>query len=247
MRVLIGVDDTDNLESRGTGFHSRQLGNSLSESGFARPESITRHQLLVDPRIPYTSHNSSACLVVELKENRLDALANHCRKYLLEISAEGSDVGLCIAPFQTIETNPEIVEFGQRAKIEVLSKGNAEALARSAGILLEGLTGTHGGVIGALAAVGLRFEGNDGRHLWLPGMRDIEGVFTLEELLEKTTIEEVRSLDGTPVTPGSRIQVGDWLRTIMQNGRATLYVDKEENDGNSDWKVAAKEFIKQRS
>lgn len=65
MKLLIGIDDTDNLESRGTGYRVRQLANWLSEKNLVVPLGITRHQLLVDPRIPYTSHNSSACLVVE--------------------------------------------------------------------------------------------------------------------------------------------------------------------------------------
>jgi hypothetical protein len=60
MKLLIGIDDTDNLESRGTGYCVRQLANWLSEKNLVVPLGITRHQLLVDPRIPYTSHNSSA-------------------------------------------------------------------------------------------------------------------------------------------------------------------------------------------
>ena len=62
--LLIGIDDTDNLETRGTGFRARQLASGLQASALATTHGITRHQLLVDPRIPYTSHNSSACLRV---------------------------------------------------------------------------------------------------------------------------------------------------------------------------------------
>ena len=61
---LLAIDDTDNLTSRGTGFLARQLALRMAEAGIAEVKAITRHQLLVDPRIPYTSHNSSACLVL---------------------------------------------------------------------------------------------------------------------------------------------------------------------------------------
>ena len=61
---LIGIDDTDNLESRGTGFLSRSMGEAITVSGLGITGGITRHQLLFDPRVPYTSHNSSACLEV---------------------------------------------------------------------------------------------------------------------------------------------------------------------------------------
>ena len=72
-RWLIGLDDTDNLESRGTGFKARQMAEHLerSQTGLIAT-SITRHQLLVDPRIPYTSHNSSACISVVFEPNQLN-------------------------------------------------------------------------------------------------------------------------------------------------------------------------------
>jgi len=92
MNLLSGIDDTDHLESRGTGYHVRQLANWLAENRLAAPNGITRHQLLVDPQIPYTSHNSSACLSVET-ENAEDGW-EACREYLLRESAIGSDVGL---------------------------------------------------------------------------------------------------------------------------------------------------------
>ncbi|WP_041355139.1 hypothetical protein [Nitrosococcus halophilus] len=60
-RYFIGIDDTDNRESRGTGYRARTLGAQLEEKGLAILEGVTRHQLLVSPAIPYTSHNSAAC------------------------------------------------------------------------------------------------------------------------------------------------------------------------------------------
>ena len=52
MHYYIGIDDTDNLESRGTGHRARQLGTMLEEAGIARLICITRHQLLVHKDIP---------------------------------------------------------------------------------------------------------------------------------------------------------------------------------------------------
>jgi len=61
---LIGIDDTDNDSSPGTGQIARRLmGECLARAW--RHAGVTRHQFLVDPRIPYTSHNSGACLAVE--------------------------------------------------------------------------------------------------------------------------------------------------------------------------------------
>ena len=79
---FIGIDDTDNLESRGTGFRARQLAQDLQAAGIARLRGITRHQLCVSPEIPYTSHNSSACLEQNVRDADLPAVRAHCRTYL---------------------------------------------------------------------------------------------------------------------------------------------------------------------
>ena len=46
--LLIGIDDTDNLESRGTGYRARMLARHLGEAQLGTVTGITRHQLLVD-------------------------------------------------------------------------------------------------------------------------------------------------------------------------------------------------------
>lgn len=102
MRYLIGIDDTDNLDSHGTGHLARDLTNTLNALDIAEVEGITRHQLLVDPRIRYTSHNSSACLTINAQPERLAALIDACRNYLLTHSAPGSDAGLCVAAWDQV-------------------------------------------------------------------------------------------------------------------------------------------------
>ena len=50
--VYIGIDDTDNLNSVGTGRVARGLARSLVEAGFGDSLGVSRHQLLVHPDIP---------------------------------------------------------------------------------------------------------------------------------------------------------------------------------------------------
>ena len=42
MRVLAGIDDTDNLESRDAGFRARDLAFQLREAGLAKIHGISR-------------------------------------------------------------------------------------------------------------------------------------------------------------------------------------------------------------
>lgn len=238
-RYLIGIDDTDNLETRGTGYRVRQLADYLAENHLAAPKGITRHQLLVNPQIPYTSHNSSACLSVETEQ--ANNVWNASREFLFLTSAMGSDAGLCMAVWENV--NERVLSFGQRAKIEVLIMFEAEQTASQSEIRCEGLTGTGGGIIGALAGVGLHRAGNDGRFLWLPGLRELRGKYPIEEVISKGHIERVCTLNHDELPPGAIVEVGEWVRPILRNGKSTLYVEEQNNE----WHILSKEYIKNLS
>jgi hypothetical protein len=241
MKLIIAIDDTDNLESRGTGFRARQLALSLADLGYANIISITRHQLLVDSRIPYTSHNSSASILVDSLVD-IKSIINLCADYLKQESAEGSDAGLCVAEFDCV--SDEVVQWGCRAKKEILNKKQAHVLANKEGIFLEGYKGKKIGVIGSLAAVGLRKEANDGRLLWLPNLREAEGVYSINEFKTLVNLETITQKNGTFVPGDEKIMVGEWCRPVHLNKKITLVVEKENNNEHYQWKCASKEYIK---
>jgi len=225
VRYLIGIDDTDNPDSRGTGFRARQLGMRLVEAGLGELLGITRHQLFVHPDIPYTSHNSSACLAL-----RTDG-------------AEGSDAGLCVAAAEAVP--PEVVAFGRSAKDTILTQDQARGLAARHGLHLEGVTGDQMGVIGALSAVALRTGGHDGRFIWLKGVRELSGSTNVEFLLEETGVDAVETVDGTAVPREASVCVDPWPRPVLLQGRAVLLVQRvEQNDAAGTWELLPKEAIR---
>ncbi len=245
MHYLIGIDDTDNSETHGTGRLARNLANTLNANGLAEIEGITRHQLLIDPRIRYTSHNSSACLAVVAQPDQLGVLIEACREFLTRESAPGSDAGLCVAEWPHV--GEAIQRFGQRAKLEVVTMAEAAALVANEHAVLEGLTGDHGGVIGALAAVGLRAEGNDGRFLWLKGLRELSGVYAADQLRRAASIELIQTVGGVEVSPSDRIDVGEWVRPLLKNGQVLLLVEEDTDHVHCEWRVLAKDVVKQLS
>lgn len=242
MQVLIGLDDTDSPESRGTGYRARRLGALLAACGLAEVKGITRHQLLLDAAIPYTSHNSSACLQVVTESRLFDELVRFCRDYLRRESAPGADAGLCLVVEGRV--GPNVQDFGRRAQAEVLHRSAALQLAENEGILLEGLTGDGGGVIGALAAVGLRATGNDGRFIWLPRLRELCGIYEAGQLLSTTGIEAITTLDGVAPPHTARIDLGSWARPVLRGGKAVLLVEEVEDNVACEWRVVPKEVVK---
>ncbi len=239
MHYLIGIDDTDNLESRGTGHRACQLAEWLADNQLVSPLGITRHQLLVDPQIPYTSHNSSACLSVETEKP--DDVWEASQEFLLRESAQGSDAGLALARWDGIDKN--VLSFAGRAKLTVLTMPEAEQAASQSEIRLVGLTGTHGGIIGALSAVGLHRAGNDGRFLWLPGLRDLKGRYAVSEIYAKGRVDRVCTLSNVDLHTKTVVDVGEWIRPILREGKATLYVEEI----NHEWHIIPKEYIKKLS
>jgi hypothetical protein len=239
MKVLIGIDDTDNLESRGTGFRARELGRLLIENSLAELKGITRHQLLFDRRIPYTSHNSSACLEVE--SNKISRIPEFCAEYLLRESADGSDAGLCISEYDRV--SEKIIKWGRRAKKEIITQEEARKIAKEEDVFLEGYTGTKGGIIGSLAAIGLRKEGDDGRFLWIRGMREMIGVFKVSEIKQRTGVDEIIPLDKSLISNDTNILLTEKWRPVMKKNKIIIFVERK-NDENDGWQVVSKEYIK---
>lgn len=243
MRYLIGIDDTDYEDSRGTGYRVRCLGAELEVAEIGKRVSVTRHQLLVDPRIPYTTHNSAVCLVVDVAEGDYEKLVTYCRDYLLRECIPGSDAGLCVVAANRV--NGELQGFGQRAKEEVLTQTEARTLSQELKLHLEGLTGDHGGIIGALAAVGLYTSGNDGRFIWSRGVREITGIQNTTQLFKNTDIEEIRTVDGTHVPEDACIDVGTWPRPVRLDGRTVLLVEAVPSGIPNTWTLISREQIRQ--
>jgi len=141
MRILLCIDDTDNPESRGTGALASELARDLEEHGWGKSRFITRHQLLVHPDIPYTSHNSAMCFAAEIDSAALHSIISHASTFLVRESAAGSDPGLCVVAVDRVRSPETLIAFGQRAKQAVLAKPDAYALAKQLGVHLS----EHGG------------------------------------------------------------------------------------------------------
>lgn len=246
MILYICIDDTDNLESRGTGKLTALLIEELTKRHWGLAQPITRHQLFVHPDIAYTSHNSSMCFEFETKEYLVPAIIRLGGDFLERESAPGSDPGLCVAAFPRITHKEEVMNFGFRAKEEVLSKAEAYGLARLAGIHLSEHGGTGIGVIGSLAGVGLRMGGNDGR---FRGKIEIEPAWTaitVASLIERTNIEEVLTLDGLRLPDRELILLGETVKPVLLNGRCVqlVYPTEKNGPGEPRWQTCTKSQVK---
>ncbi len=218
MQYILGLDDTDNLESRGTGHLARELAKALAQDFDVH--GVTRHQLLEDPRVPKTAKNSCAAILFSGDEFPLDELAGFARKFMLDDFQPGSDPGLCIVT--SVPT--EVIAYGQRVQRNFVTQKEPRKLANQHGIFLVGLGGDEDGVIGALAAVGLAASGEDGRYVQVGTIRSLEGLLPLKDILS-AGIVSVKTLDGISVTEG--LVQADKMRPARRNGQPILFVEHQ--------------------
>jgi len=232
--ITVGIDDTDTIDSRGTNQLARALVQRVADR--FRCVRIVRHQLLDDPRVPYTSKNGSAAIVFSPVEDAdrsdssqengsnvspaaIEALTEELRAGMLEDFIQGSDPGLCV----TTDVPPSVVEFGLRCQRELVTQQQARELAAACRIPLEGLGGTQDGVIGALAAVGLSAGNDDGRIIQIATWPDDLCGPQPIDVLQQRGVETCCLTTARPVTSGI-VDVGKHLRPNFRKGRIVLYV-----------------------
>lgn len=222
-RLLVGIDDTDELDwDVGTGKLARRLLDDIADAFDLPPVGVVRQQFLVDDRVPYTTHNSGACLRFDAPRGLVPEIVSHVGDYLTENCAPNADPGLCVAYRDDVAA--PIVDWGHRASTDVLDATDARALADEHDVFLDDYGGTGDGVVGALAAVGRTAEGDTGRFVEYGRLRDYGDTVTVRTL----TADGIRVVDEDeqPLETGA-VATHGWLRPQLRDGHPTLPVEPD--------------------
>ena len=250
MKLLICIDDTDNLGSKGTGSIADELRQLIEKEGYGHCGFVTRHQLLLHKDIPYTSHNSSMCFDCEILDSVVgdpktyEKFLSKLYEHLKKESATGSDPGLAVAKVEGLPI-PLILNFGMSAKRMILTKEEAYKLADQLGIYLQEAGGTGQGVIGALAGIGLRLGGNDGELKGAP-KEFIEGeIYTVAQLMENKKLQVVWDQNQNPLSLDDRVLISWKAKFLMEQGKVVLRVILAEGlkEGQL-WKTMSKKAMR---
>jgi len=97
------------------------LAEHLEARKLLAATSVTRHQFLVHPDIPYTSHNSSACIAGLSEGASRAALAEVARGFLRDHFHDGANPGLCVCAAEAVPG--ALLALAERAQREVLRLG----------------------------------------------------------------------------------------------------------------------------
>lgn len=244
LKVLVCIDDTDDLVSKATGELAAVIEQTLEDRGWGKGYGITRHQLLIHPDIPYTSHNSSMCFPADIQEDCLGKLISYAADFLQHESAPGSDPGLCVAVTDSIRDPGQLIAFGQKAKKAVVTKQEAYDLAKRLDIHLSEHGGTGQGVIGALAGVGLRLSGNDGRFKGAVKVNTNSDVVSVGKIVSTTPVDLVKSLQGAVLPDDQQIKLTDKVKPVLLGGKCVLLVQALVAAGDARWQTCSKQQLK---
>lgn len=246
MQIYLSIDDTDNLESPGSGQLAEILSNELLENNLAtKCSNITRHQLFIHEDVPFTSHNSAMCFSASLEGRHLNDVILYSKRFLQKSSASGSDPGLCVMVENDGMDYQQLTEFGMRAKNKVLTKTEAYNLAGKTGVHLSEHGGTGDGVIGALAGVGLRLDGNDGRFRGWLNFGKAGELVSCAEFCSHEMVEAVVDQTGTAIPEdASVLLVENRTKTVCLNHRQVIVVKATYSDIKPFWKTLTKKEIK---
>jgi tRNA(Ile2) C34 agmatinyltransferase TiaS len=237
MKIYVGFDDTDVAgASRGTGKLARWFCEYLPDD--VEVIGVVRQQLPRLPDIPFTSNNSSACVIIRVAgdvpgEEITKALIETARKHIEKNFIPGSDPGLCVTTIDNQAVNC-LIEFGRKACSQLMTQKDAVQAAQ--GAHLSGHGGTNDGIIGAAAGVGLTISGWSGRFIEYGNLRGFESTVTVSEL-EKGGILAL-SVDRDALVPASRdlVDTRGWLRPRLWGNRAVLPVN---STGPGKWRSIA--------
>jgi hypothetical protein len=241
MIVFIAIDDTDSISEGSTGKTANGLRRLVEEKAWGTTAPVTRHQLLVHPDIPYTSHNSAMCFKADIALEAWDDLISGAGQFLKDASVAGSDPGLCIAREDI--TNPsEFCAFGYRAKKEIVRKEEAYLLAQRLAIHLSEHGGTGDGVIGALAGAALRMSGNDGRFQGRTKLKEAGEKMSVAAIKSSSDIEVVEGIEGYILQDSEEIILGEVIKTVLLKNKRKLLVFMNQ-DGF--WQTCSKQQLRQ--
>ena len=227
-RFVVGIDDTDAEDGRGTSKLARAWAAAVEAEGFGTAIGVTRHQLWQSAKVEATGQNRALAVAIETERNVLD-VEDHAVDFVRANAAASANPG--VAVFSRHTDMPHALAFGRRAQQELLKLADAERYSTESNVSLRGLGGNRMGMIGALAAVGLHTGGKDGLFIQLPGIRELEGRVTAGQIRVNSALEHVIDEDtGEELDRDDLVDTGDWVRPRMIENEPVLLTRRSPDE-----------------
>lgn len=240
MTYVVAIDDTDMPGTKGTGWLVQEMCELMESTSIAKSSAITRHQLFVHKDVPFTSHNSSMCFEMDLQDATIKEATAFMISFLEKRAQPGSDPGLCIINPEDHDDLTELFDYAKSAKTTVLSKNIAYKKAEKLGIYLTEHGGTGDGVVGALAGIGLRMLGYDGRYRGWFHMGNAGNIVSVEDICTTLPfIDAIITESGAEIANNVKLTLSsEKIKTIRKNHQQVIMVvPNDRKDALTEYRI----------
>lgn len=231
MKIYIAIDDTRCLDGGGAGKMTASLSGVITDNKWGSCQMTSRHRLYPNPVTGCKKHNTARCFPACIDEDYLPVFIEYACKIIKTSAAPGSNAGLAIVIPALLEDVDALREYSYKVKEDLVDKEQTLAMGRNPGIFLFELSGNGNGIIGALAAAGLRSTGNDGQIRGQLKIGSGEGsIVTVQEILDNTYVKQVKSMTFETLVPDETIRLGEKVKVVVLDHQYTLMVFPAERE-----------------
>ncbi|MEN6325898.1 MAG: hypothetical protein ABFD18_06795 [Syntrophomonas sp.] len=225
MKIYVALDDSRQLDGGKAGETASLMGKYIEARGWGRSTIPSRHRLYPHPETGCKKHNTARSLAADIDVQYLNEFIDYACQLIISTGTGDSNAGLAIAVPELMENPDELIEYAYRVKEGLVSKDETLRLATQPGLYVFELNGTGKGIIGALAAVGLRMTGNDGQFRGKLQVGTGEDyIASVKEIVDQTFVEQVKNMDFENISDLEYVRMGEKVKVVLLDNKYTLMV-----------------------
>ncbi len=231
MNVYFALDDSRRTDGGGAGETLSEIIHAIEDQGWGHCKLPSRHRLYPHPETGCKKHNTARSFSADIEAQYLDGFMEYAVRLILSYETPGSNAGIAVAIPEQMEDFTELTDYAYRAKEGLVTREEVLILAGRPGLYVQALSGNGIGIIGALAAVGLRITGNDGQFRGKLILGTGEGyIATAADIIRNTYVEKIKNMEMEDVGDNESVRMGEKVKVVLLDNKYTLMVFPTDKD-----------------
>lgn len=244
MKIYVAIDDSRQLDGGKAGETAFLLGKYIEKRGWGKSAIPSRHRLYPNPATGCKKHNTARSLAADIDEQHLADFIDYACTLVKSTGTPDSNAGLVIAIPELMDNPGELVQYAYQVKEEMIGKEEALKLVDRPGLYVFELNGSGNGIIGALAAAGLRMTGNDGQFrgkLQVGSGEDY--IARVREIIDETYVEQVKNMNFETLHDDEYVRMGEKVKVVLLDNQYTLMVFSTDID-HPKWQTSTTHMLR---
>lgn len=244
MKMYFALDDSRRVDGGGAGETLALLTSAIENQGWGHCSLPSRHRLYPHPESGCKKHNTARSFSADIETQYLNPFIEYAGRLIQSHGSPDSNTGMAIAVPEQMQDLTELIDYAYRAKEGLVTREEVLMLADRPGLYIQALSGNGNGIIGALAAVGLRMTGNDGQFRGKLKLGSGEGYITsAADILQNTYVEQIKTMDMMNICEDESIRMGEKVKIVLMDHKYTLMVFPTDMD-HPKWQTSTTHMLR---